>query len=391
MSSAFDSAGQRCSALRVLFLQAEIADKTIHMLKGAMQELRVGNPDRLATDIGPVIDAEAQSNLLAHINKMKTVAIDHYSLDLPTVKGTFVAPTVLEIKSLVQLTQEVFGPVLHVIRYKRAELPQLVQSINDSGYGLTLGIHTRIDETIDFITRRAHVGNIYVNRNIVGAVVGVQPFGGEGKSGTGPKAGGPLYLKRLQRNAPAGAQHQRQAPPALDALTVWAKMHGHDKIEQLAQQYARTTLLGSTTVLPGPTGERNTLSFAARGTILCAAATSGTLMNQLAAVLATGNQALVLAQSPELIPGDLPAALKDRIQVVSSLASVGHDFQIAMIEASLDGQLKPLLAAREGALVGTIATTQEGVIPLWRLVAERALCVNTTAAGGNASLMMLSV
>ena len=391
MSSAFDSAGQRCSALRVLFLQTEIADKTIHMLKGAMQELRVGNPDRLATDIGPVIDAEAQSNLLAHINKMKTVAIDHYSLDLPTVKGTFVAPTVLEIKSLAQLTQEVFGPVLHVIRYKRSELPQLVQSINDSGYGLTLGIHTRIDETIDFITKRAHVGNIYVNRNIVGAVVGVQPFGGEGKSGTGPKAGGPLYLKRLQRNAAPGTQHQRQAPPALDALTVWAKMHGHDKVEQLAQEYARTTLLGSTTVLPGPTGERNTLSFAARGTILCAAATSGTLMNQLAAVLATGNLALVLAQALDLIPGDLPAALKDRIQVVSSLDAVQHDFQIAMIEPGLDGQLKPLLAAREGALVSTIATTQEGVIPLWRLVAERALCVNTTAAGGNASLMMLSV
>ncbi|PMQ17678.1 trifunctional transcriptional regulator/proline dehydrogenase/L-glutamate gamma-semialdehyde dehydrogenase [Janthinobacterium sp. AD80] len=391
MSSAFDSAGQRCSALRVLFLQTEIADKTIHMLKGAMQELRVGNPDRLATDIGPVIDAEAQGNLLAHINKMKTVALDHYSLDLPTVKGTFVAPTVLEIKSLSQLTHEVFGPVLHVIRYKRAELPQLVQSINDSGYGLTLGIHTRIDETIDFITKRAHVGNIYVNRNIVGAVVGVQPFGGEGKSGTGPKAGGPLYLKRLQRNAPAGAQHQRQAAPALDALTVWAKMHGHDKVMHLAQEYTRTTLLGSTTVLPGPTGERNTLSFAARGTILCAAATTGVLMNQLAAVLATGNQALVLAQSPALIPGDLPAALKDRIQVVTSLESVKHDFQIAMIEPVLDSQLKPLLAAREGALVGTIETTEEGVIPLWRLVAERALCVNTTAAGGNASLMMLSV
>jgi len=391
MSSAFDSAGQRCSALRVLFLQQEIADKTIKMLKGAMQELRVGNPDRLATDIGPVIDAEAQGNLLAHINRMKTVAIDHFSLDLPPVEGTFVAPTVLEIKSLDQLTQEVFGPVLHVIRYQRAHLPQLVQSINDSGYGLTLGIHTRIDETIDFITQRAHVGNIYVNRNIVGAVVGVQPFGGEGKSGTGPKAGGPLYLKRLQHNAPAGAQHQRQAAPALDALIVWAKMHGHEQVMQLAQEYTRTTLLGSTIVLPGPTGERNTLSFAARGTILCAAATSGVLMNQLAAVLATGNQALVLAQSVSLIPADLPAALKDRIQVITDISSGEHDFQIAMLEAVLAGELKPLLAAREGAVVGTIDTTADSAIPLWRLVAERALCVNTTAAGGNASLMMLSV
>lgn len=391
MSSAFDSAGQRCSALRVLFLQEEIADKTIKMLKGAMQELRVGNPDRLATDIGPVIDAEAQGNLLAHINRMKTEAVSTYTLDLPPVQGTFVAPTVLEIKSLDQLTQEVFGPVLHVIRYKRAELPQLVQSINASGYGLTLGIHTRIDETIDFITRRAHVGNIYVNRNIVGAVVGVQPFGGEGKSGTGPKAGGPLYLKRLQKNAPAGMQHQRQAAPALDALIVWAKMHGHERLVELAQDYTRTTLLGSTTVLPGPTGERNTLSFAARGMVLCAALDSGVLMNQLAAVLATGNEALVLAQSTGLIPTDLPPALKDRIQVVSQIEACDHPFQIAMIEPALDSQLKPLLAARDGALVGTIETTRDTLIPLWRLVAERALCVNTTAAGGNASLMMLSV
>src|SRR5476651_1405214 len=394
MSSAFDSAGQRCSALRVLFLQEDIADKTIKMLKGAMQELVVGVPDRLVTDIGPVIDAEAKQNLLAHINKLKATALNHFSLDLPpgiSSAGTFVAPTVLEIRSLDELTQEVFGPVLHVIRYKRAELPKLIDQINDSGYGLTLGIHSRIDETIDYISSRAHVGNIYVNRNIVGAVVGVQPFGGEGKSGTGPTAGGPLYLKRLQRNAAPGAQHQRQASPALDALTVWAKQHGQDKVMHLAQEYARTTLLDSSIVLPGPTGERNTLSFAARGTILCAAVNTGVLMNQLAAVLATGNKALVLAQSSSLIPADLPPALKDRIQVISNIESGKHDFQIAMIEPVLDSQLKPLLAAREGALVGTIETTEEGVIPLWRLVAERALCVNTTAAGGNASLMMLSV
>ncbi|HEX5344196.1 MAG TPA: bifunctional proline dehydrogenase/L-glutamate gamma-semialdehyde dehydrogenase PutA, partial [Duganella sp.] len=193
ISSAFDSAGQRCSALRVLFLQEDIADKTIKMLKGAMLELNVCTPDRLATDIGPVIDAEAQQNLLAHINKLKATAVDYFSLDLPasvTSAGTFVPPTVLEIRSLSELTQEVFGPVMHVIRYKRADLPKVVEQINASGFGLTLGVHSRIDETIDYIASNAHVGNIYVNRNIVGAVVGVQPFGGEGKSGTGPKAGG---------------------------------------------------------------------------------------------------------------------------------------------------------------------------------------------------------
>jgi len=389
ISSAFDSAGQRCSALRVLFLQEEIADKTIAMLKGAMKELIIGNPDHLATDIGPVIDTEAQQNLQAHINKMKATAIDHFSLDLPATGGTFVAPTVFEIKSLAELTHEVFGPVLHVIRYKRAELPQLVDAINASGYGLTLGIHSRIDETIDFVASRAHVGNIYVNRNIVGAVVGVQPFGGEGKSGTGPKAGGPLYLKRLQRGDAAPAQHQRQATPELEALTAWAKAHGHQRVATLADQYTRTTLFGNTMALPGPTGERNTLSFVARGTVLCAAATTGVLLNQLAAALATGNKAIVVTHSQALIPEGLPDAVKARIQWIASVDRCDCEFQVAMIEPSLANQIKPLLAARDGALVGTIDTTEEGAIPLWRLVAERALCINTTAAGGNASLMTL--
>jgi RHH-type proline utilization regulon transcriptional repressor/proline dehydrogenase/delta 1-pyrroline-5-carboxylate dehydrogenase len=392
ISSAFDSAGQRCSALRVLFLQEDIAEKTIKMLKGAMQELRVGNPDRLATDIGPVIDAEAQQNLQAHINRLKGTAVDYYSLDLPagvTGAGTFVAPTVLEIRSLSELTQEVFGPVLHVIRYKRAELPKLVEQINASGFGLTLGVHSRIDETIDFITSRAHVGNIYVNRNIVGAVVGVQPFGGEGKSGTGPKAGGPLYLKRLQRGAVAVAKHERHATPALDALTVWAHTHGQDGLAKLADQYTRITMLGSTTVLPGPTGERNTLSLVPRGAIVCAASTADGLLNQIAAALATGNVALVVGESAHLLPGDLPAPVMDRVQVVAKLDGFQGDFQIALVEGSLVNGLHSQLAARTGALVGLIHTSGDEAIPLWRLLAERALCVNTTAAGGNASLMTL--
>ncbi|MYM85860.1 trifunctional transcriptional regulator/proline dehydrogenase/L-glutamate gamma-semialdehyde dehydrogenase [Rugamonas sp. FT82W] len=392
ISSAFDSAGQRCSALRVLFLQEDIADKTIKMLKGAMQELKVGCPDRLATDIGPVIDAEAQQNLLAHINKLKATALNYFSLDLPasvTAAGTFVPPTVLEIRSLSELTQEVFGPVLHVIRYKRADLPKLIEQINESGYGLTLGVHSRIDETIDYISSRAHVGNIYINRNIVGAVVGVQPFGGEGKSGTGPKAGGPLYLKRLQRGAIISAQHERQATPGLDALTVWSKMHGHERVANLAEQYSRTTMLGSLTVLPGPTGERNTLALVARGCVLCAAGTQAGLLNQIAAALATGNIALVTAESSKLLPADLPAVVKDRIQVIGSLDSFNGDFQIALVETMLVGGLRASLAARSGALVGLIDTNEDGAIPLWRLLAERALCVNTTAAGGNASLMTL--
>jgi len=392
ISSAFDSAGQRCSALRVLFLQEDIADKTLHMLKGAMQELNVGSPDRLVTDIGPVIDAEAQANLLAHINKLKGTAVNYFSLDLPShviTAGTFVPPTVLEIRSLAELTHEVFGPVLHVIRYRRADLPKLVEQINASGFGLTLGVHSRIDETVDFITANAHVGNIYVNRNIVGAVVGVQPFGGEGKSGTGPKAGGPLYLKRLQRNATAASAHQRQPAPALDALTAWANLHGQQRLAALIEQYGRTSMLGNLTTLPGPTGERNTLALLPRGAVLCAAGTQPALLNQLAAVLATGNTALVANEAASLLPTDLPAAVKDCIGRAGD--GVDGPFQVALVESQLAASLHPRLAAREGALASLIDTNAEDAIPLWRLLAERALCVNTTAAGGNASLMTLSV
>ncbi|MDB5754306.1 MAG: putA, partial [Massilia sp.] len=394
LSSAFDSAGQRCSALRVLFLQEDIADKTIRMLKGAMQELRVGVPDRLSTDIGPVIDAEARANLQAHIERTKKTAKWSFALELPTAlteNGTFVAPTVLEIGALSELTHEVFGPVLHIIRYQRPDLPRLIESINASGFGLTLGVHSRIDETIDFVASNAHVGNIYVNRNIVGAVVGVQPFGGEGKSGTGPKAGGPLYLKRLQRSAQPLLRHERQATPGLDSLLVWARTHGHQRVVTLAEQYMRTTLLGSTLELPGPTGERNTLAFASRGMVLCAASNIGVLLNQLAAVLATGNRAIVLSGGVKLLPDGLPAEVRDRIQVVAGLDECKYPFQVALVEAPSTHQLGPILAARAGAIVSMIDTTEEGAIPLWRLVAERALCVNTTAAGGNASLMTLGL
>ena len=387
ISSAFDSAGQRCSALRVLFLQEDIAEKTIKMLKGAMKELKIGSPDRLVTDIGPVIDKEAQQNLLSHIEKVRAHAKAAFSLEVPNADaGTFVPPTVLEIRSLSELTREVFGPVMHVIRYKRSELPKVIEQINGSGFGLTLGVHSRIDETIDYITASAHVGNIYVNRNIVGAVVGVQPFGGEGKSGTGPKAGGPLYLKRLQRGAVAMDRHERHGVPAIDSLAAWAKAQGKSRLAAHIESYARTTPVGSLIGLPGPTGERNTLAYVPRGNIACFASHAEVLLNQVAAALATGNRALVVDGA---LPTDLPAEVKSAIQTIKAADVAQADFQIALAESSLGAKLRPELAAREGAIVSVIDTTEEGDIPLWRLVAERALCVNTTAAGGNASLMTL--
>jgi RHH-type proline utilization regulon transcriptional repressor/proline dehydrogenase/delta 1-pyrroline-5-carboxylate dehydrogenase len=199
VSSAFYSAGQRCSALRVLFLQEDVADKIIEMLKGAMAEIKMGNPALLETDVGPVIDLAAKKILEEHVERMQREAKFIYRVPLTPEceNGTFFAPVAFEIENLNQLTREVFGPVLHIIRYAANDLDKVVESINNTGYGLTLGIQSRIESTINTIRQRARVGNTYVNRNIIGAVVGVQPFGGENLSGTGPKAGGPHYLTRL--------------------------------------------------------------------------------------------------------------------------------------------------------------------------------------------------
>jgi RHH-type proline utilization regulon transcriptional repressor/proline dehydrogenase/delta 1-pyrroline-5-carboxylate dehydrogenase len=197
--SAFDSAGQRCSALRVLFLQSDIASKVLKLLAGAMAELKIGDPMKLDTDIGPVIDADALAVLEGHAKHMGRDGrlIAEAALTGETRDGFFFAPRAFEIDAISQLQREVFGPILHVVRFEANALGNVIDAINATGYGLTLGVHTRIQETADFIRARARVGNLYVNRNQIGAVVGVQPFGGEGLSGTGPKAGGPYYLHRF--------------------------------------------------------------------------------------------------------------------------------------------------------------------------------------------------
>jgi RHH-type proline utilization regulon transcriptional repressor/proline dehydrogenase/delta 1-pyrroline-5-carboxylate dehydrogenase len=392
LQSAFDSAGQRCSALRVLCLQDDIAQRTLDMLKGAMRELRLGMPDRLSTDVGPVIDREAQRHLREHVARMRAQAREVLELPLPAdcAHGHFIAPTLIEIDALSQLQREVFGPVLHVLRYARDDLPELVDAINATGYGLTLGIHSRIDDTIDFIVQRAKVGNIYVNRNIVGAVVGVQPFGGEGKSGTGPKAGGPFYLRRLQRDAApergiAAAAAVSNAP--LAALRDWAAGRRLQQLQELCERYAAASPLPTMLTLRGATGESNTLRLAPRGTVLCAATSVDALANQLAAVFATGNRACVPA-SDEL-PADFPALLLQAIDRLAPDELAQADLQFALVEDCLAADYLVPLAARDGALVPLLRTQGMQPIPLWRLLAERALSINTAAAGGNASLMSM--
>jgi RHH-type proline utilization regulon transcriptional repressor/proline dehydrogenase/delta 1-pyrroline-5-carboxylate dehydrogenase len=199
--SAFGSAGQRCSALRVMYVQEDVADTILDMLKGAMEELSVGDPAYLDTDVGPVIDEEARGVLQAHADRMKTAGRLIYEVPLPDDcrEGTFFAPRAYEISGIEVLEREVFGPVLHVVRYKAKDLDKIIAAVRATGYGLTMGIHTRIDRKARVIQAASRIGNTYVNRNMVGAVVGVQPFGGEGLSGTGPKAGGPHYVPRFAR------------------------------------------------------------------------------------------------------------------------------------------------------------------------------------------------
>jgi RHH-type transcriptional regulator, proline utilization regulon repressor / proline dehydrogenase / delta 1-pyrroline-5-carboxylate dehydrogenase len=199
VTSAFDSAGQRCSAARILFVQNDIADHVIDMLQGAMRELKIGNPLEYTTDIGPVIDAEAKAKLDDHKKAMADVGHVIFDTQIPNecLLGTYVGPAAYELPSIDVLKREVFGPILHVVRYEGGKLNDVCEAINAKGFGLTLGLHTRIESVVTQVRTRIKVGNIYVNRNQIGAVVGAQPFGGEGLSGTGPKAGGPNYLKRF--------------------------------------------------------------------------------------------------------------------------------------------------------------------------------------------------
>ncbi|HEX2147752.1 MAG TPA: trifunctional transcriptional regulator/proline dehydrogenase/L-glutamate gamma-semialdehyde dehydrogenase, partial [Pseudorhizobium sp.] len=399
IASAFDSAGQRCSALRVLCLQEEVADRTLTMLKGALKELSIGRTDRLSVDIGPVITAEAKSNIEAHIEKMRTLGRRVEQIEMPeqTAAGTFVAPTIIELETLKDLEREVFGPVLHVIRYRRNELDRLIDDINATGYGLTFGLHTRLDETIAHVTSRIRAGNLYVNRNIIGAVVGVQPFGGRGLSGTGPKAGGPLYLGRLVENPPVPPQHSSvHTDPVLLDFVRWLQNHGKAEEAEAAAAMGSASTLGLHLQLPGPVGENNLYSLHARGQILLVPETPMGLRLQLAAVLAAGNSA-VIGRSEELeasLPA-LPASVAGRIRWTSDWAFEGP-YAGALIEGEGEGvrSAAKRIAELSGPLVLTqSASSREICRPdaycLSWLLEEMSISINTAAAGGNASLMAI--
>ncbi len=349
IESAFQSAGQRCSALRCLYLQDDIADTVLKMLKGAMDCLHLDDPWHLSTDSGPVIDETARAGILAHIDKARAEGRVLKELRAPQ-GGTFVAPTMIEVPGISALEEEIFGPVLHVARFKSQDLDKVISDINATGYGLTFGLHTRIDDRVQHVCDRVHAGNIYVNRNQIGAIVGSQPFGGEGLSGTGPKAGGPLYLSRF-----CAPDRQQVSDSWTSTVTELPAASG-------------TPAQPVTTTLPGPTGESNRLTVSARPPLLCMGPGAQASAEQAREVISLGGTAITPSGMLEL----------DKLETIEGIAGV-----LWWGDEATAREIEKRLAKRDGPIIPLIPGKPDRA----RVLAERHVCVDTTASGGNADLL----
>jgi len=439
LSSAFDSAGQRCSALRLLCVQEDVAERVLDMIKQAMREWVMGNPDHMHTDVGPVIDAEARAQIERHIARMQAdgLAVTRLGRDESGGQGHFVLPTLIEIDRVERLQREVFGPVLHVLRYRRDDLDKVLDAINATGYGLTFGVHSRIDETIAQVSKKVQAGNVYVNRNVIGAVVGVQPFGGMGLSGTGPKAGGPLYLYRLlQANeaqgnpaltalaastasrllVPASGERQQMETASLRALALLqdglrglalvspqGELSHVEALQASAacDAYLACSVLGQTYRLPGPTGESNRYQLLPRGGMWVVPQTALGLLNQLAAALASGNNCWLETPAADGAVARLLATLPHEVRGFVTLCSADQlqgERHLSALLFEGDGDALQALSLRvsqlEGAIVRieSLSTAQLAAgaqYDLSALMHEQSISTNTAAAGGNAQLMTM--
>ncbi|AXI45874.1 bifunctional proline dehydrogenase/L-glutamate gamma-semialdehyde dehydrogenase [Sulfitobacter sp. SK012] len=350
VESAFQSAGQRCSALRCLYVQEDIADDLIKMLTGAMHSLNVGDPWNLSTDVGPVIDELARKAIADHIEIARSEG--RLMAEMPVPKGgTYIAPTMIKVKGIGELEREIFGPVLHIATFKSQDLDKVIDAINATGYGLTFGLHTRIDDRVQHVSERIEAGNVYINRNQIGAIVGSQPFGGEGLSGTGPKAGGPNYLPRFS------------APDVQKTDAIWGK--AQTKLPALP---AHVTTAISTLSLPGPTGESNRLSLMQRPALLCMGPGNEAAAAQQRSVQALGGTAVVATGQID------PSALTDG-------PAYGGVFWWG--DSTTARAVEQALSKRKGLIIPLMC----GLPDDGRVRAERHVCVDTTASGGNAALL----
>ena len=369
VASAFQSAGQRCSALRVLYVQEDIASDFLPMLYGAMDAMVMGDAWPVSTDIGPLIDKSAWDKINAYVMAAKQAGHLLHQIAVPSgLDGHFLAPSVIGVSGIADVKEEIFGPVLHVATFRPRELPAIVDAINLSGYGLTFGLHTRIDERIESLTAALKVGNCYVNRNQIGAIVGSQPFGGEGLSGTGPKAGGPNYLARFTR--PAIERHEPAVLPnalPLDGTTI-------DVALAAAPRPAVDAVLERID-MPGVTGESNRLSIHPRGLILCLGPGQEAAEQQAVQARAQACTAITL----------VPGGDVDGTMAPETLAELVEPFDAVMFwGGEEDAQLlRQALAQRDGTIIPLITEADEPT----RLHVERHACINTTASGGNTALL----
>jgi RHH-type proline utilization regulon transcriptional repressor/proline dehydrogenase/delta 1-pyrroline-5-carboxylate dehydrogenase len=364
IASGFQSAGQRCSALRLLYVQEDIAKPLIEMLTGAMDELIVGNPWDHHTDIGPIINETAALSIRAYIQTARNQGRVLKQLLVPE-SGTFVAPTLIRVDGIADLTHEVFGPVVHVATYRAADLDRIVDDINASGFGLTFGMHSRIDDRVDQVTARLNVGNMYINRNQIGAIVGSQPFGGEGLSGTGPKAGGPNYVNRF-------TAHRRPPTPVIPGVEADIPLvqSALDSMSSIRRPRLSAQLL------PGPTGESNQLSIYGRGTVLCLGPTPEDAAEQARTARQNGCAALqVVPNADSGINGFLARS------ALSTLENI--DLVVVWSDETDQRAVRLALAARSGRLIPLVT----GFDLAARCQMERHICIDTTAAGGNAALL----
>ena len=409
LMSSFQSAGQRCSALRLLYVQEEACERLLDMLFGAMDVLSIGDPWNPDTDVSPVIDTEARDDITAYIEQHAKAGTLLKQLKVPSV-GTYVTPAAVSVNGIADMEREIFGPVLHVATFKARDIDKVVDDINARGYGLTFGLHTRIDDRVQQIVERLEVGNAYVNRNQIGAIVGSQPFGGEGLSGTGPKAGGPQYLTRFRLTG-SSASEPAPSAEAIDADTVqqaivsldarhWAARPDRVAVLRKCLQGVATSLvkkaLSATAAfdttplsLPGPTGESNRLSMHPRGTVLCLGPTAEIATAQAAQALGAGCPVVIVApdvksMAKPLLEAGLPVAVIEGVIEAETLTTIRG---IASVAASGNPDwTKPLrqaLAQRQGPII----PLETLVLAPARYVIERHLCIDTTAAGGNTSLL----
>jgi len=405
LASAFQSAGQRCSALRILYVQKDVEKKVLEMLKGALEALVVGDPWLISTDVGPLIDAEAQKGIGDYCAAMEAKGRLIAKLDAPA-GGRFVAPHIFRVSGIEEMEREIFGPVLHVATFDADEIDKVVAAINRKGFGLTFGLHTRIEARVQHIVDSIHVGNIYVNRNQIGAVVGAQPFGGEGLSGTGPKAGGPHYLRRFRKSATGPVADAGSAAATVNAASLadnlpdpslggWlaradrtAVLRKHLRGKGAAAVAAAAAVDFGPVDLPGPTGEANTLALAPRGRVLCLGPDGETLLAQVIQALAAGNAVLAVAPGAptalqSLTGKGLPLAALDGTLHAADLETLRVDVVAYTGSADIAREMRAALARKSGAIVPFVTET---IYPA-AYAHERSVCADTTAAGGNASLL----